>query len=116
MSFFLLKVNSDFFGSRQYLTFRHQQLQKLQKLIEHRFLGRISAVTLQPDLKLCTLQKEKCTLDVTWLLQNGQFIPAFKSLTGQELRGDYLAAAGGSRGRQKLPSACERTAPFSILT
>lgn len=60
MSFFLLKVNSDFFGSRQYLTFRHQQLQKLQKLIEHRFLGRISAVTLQPDLKLCTLQKENC--------------------------------------------------------
>lgn len=28
-----------------------------------------------------------CTLDVTWLLQNGQFIPAFKSLTGQGLSG-----------------------------
>lgn len=59
--FFLkLKVNSDFSGSRQYLTFRHQQLQKLQKLKEHRFLGGISAVMLQPDLKLCILQKENC--------------------------------------------------------
>lgn len=28
-----------------------------------------------------------CTLDVTWLLQNGQFIPAFKSLTGQGISG-----------------------------
>lgn len=36
---FLLKVNSDFSGSRQYLKFRDQLLQKLQKLEEHRFLG-----------------------------------------------------------------------------
>lgn len=43
-----------------------------------------------------------CTLDVTWLLQNGQFIPAFKSLTGRGLRGDYVAAAGGRRSRNYL--------------
>lgn len=28
-----------------------------------------------------------CTLDVTPLLQNGQFIPAFKSLIGRRLKG-----------------------------
>lgn len=117
--FFLLKLNSDFSGSRQYLTFRHQQLQKLQKLKEHRFFwGDIcSDAAARPEtLHPAEGKLQICTLDVTWLLQNGQFIPAFKSLTGQELRGDYLAAAGGSRGRQKLPSACERAAPFSILT
>lgn len=28
-----------------------------------------------------------CTLDVTWLLKNEQFIPAFKSLIGHRLKG-----------------------------
>lgn len=115
---FLLKVNSDFSGSRQWLKFRHQLLQNLQKPKENRFLGDICSdaadrpTTLHPAVGKLQI----CTLDVTWLLQNGQFIPAFKSLTGQGLRRDYLAAAGSSRGNQKLPSACERAAPFSILT
>jgi len=30
---------------------------------------------------------EICTLDVTWLLKNGQFIPDFKSLIGHRLKG-----------------------------
>lgn len=104
---FLLKANSNFSGSRQWRKFRHQ--------IFFRDICSDTAdrpATLQhADGKL-----QICTLHVTWLLQNGQFIPAFKSLTGQGLRGDYLAAAGGCEEKQKLPSACERTAPFSILT
>lgn len=104
---FLLKAKSNFSGSRQWLKFRHQLF----------FVDICSDAADRPAaLHHADGKLQICTLDVTWLLQNGQFIPAFKSLTGQGLRGDYLAAAGGSRAKQKLPSACERTAPFSILT
>ena len=42
-----------------------------------------------------------CTLDVSGLLQNGQFILAFKSLIGQA-QGDYPTAAGGHWTTKKL--------------
>ena len=42
-----------------------------------------------------------CTLHVTGLLQNGQFILAFKSLIGRA-QGDYPTAAGGHWTTKKL--------------
>lgn len=64
-----------------------QQNYKIQKCLHWRCCSRLNYGC---DLKRTDERRrvvQICVLDVTWLLQNGQFIPAFKSLIGRRLMG-----------------------------